>query len=39
MINYQVNITNEALKDLNDIYNYIAYELYSIDSAQKTFEH
>lgn len=39
MIKYQVDITYEALKDLNDIYNYIAYELYSIDSAKKTFDY
>ena len=37
MKKYNVVITASALKDMEDLYNYIAYELYSPDSAKKLY--
>ena len=37
MKKYNVVITVSALKDMEDLYNYIAYELYSPDSAKKLY--
>ena len=37
MKKYNVDITASALKDMEDLYNYIAYELYSPNSAKKLY--
>ena len=37
MKKYNVVITASALKDMEDLYNYIAYELYSPNSAKKLY--
>ena len=37
MKKYNVVITASSLKDMEDLYNYIAYELYSPDSAKKLY--
>ena len=36
-MNYNVKILPSAIEDLQQIYNYIAYELYSPDSAKKLY--
>jgi plasmid stabilization system protein ParE len=36
-LNYYVKILPSAIEDLQQIYNYIAYELYSPDSAKKLY--
>ncbi len=37
MKHYEINITNEALQDMNQIYNYIAYSLNSPINAYKQY--
>lgn len=39
MKHYEINITNEALLDMNQIYNYIAYTLKSPINASKQYKH
>lgn len=38
MEQYNVEITNEALKDMEDIYNYTAYELLSPEVAMGQYD-
>ena len=38
MKKYEVNITDDALSDMEGIYDYIAYSLYSMDSAIRQYD-
>ncbi len=38
MEHYTINITDEALEDMEEIYNYIAYVLRSPETAQKQYD-
>ena len=38
MENYTVNITDDALADMEDIYNYIAYELLAPENARGQYD-
>ena len=38
MTKYAVNITDDALADMKDIYNYIAYDLLATENARRKYD-